>query len=105
MKNAVLSILAVCVSITMMSCGASQEITSFWKNPEMPAGQKYSKVFIAVLTVDRGARNTVETDLAAVAKTRGICRGQEHRFLSEHRIQVRHALGGDDHGEDQGTGM
>ncbi len=72
MKKAIVAVLAACVSITLMSCGASQEITNFWKNPEMPAGQKYSKVFIAVLTVDRGARNTVETDLAAAAKARGL---------------------------------
>lgn len=72
MKNLILSILAVCVSITMMSCGATQEITSFWKNPEMAASQTYKKVFIVVLTSDRGARNVVEKDLAAAATARGL---------------------------------
>jgi hypothetical protein len=73
MKNAVLAILAVCVSISLMSCGASQEVTSFWKNPEMtPIKKPYTKIFISVLTADRGARNVVESDLSTVAKGRGI---------------------------------
>jgi hypothetical protein len=73
MKNTVLTLLAVCVSFALMSCGASQEVTSFWKNPEMtPVKTPYAKVFIAALTGDRGARNVIETDVASVASQRGF---------------------------------
>jgi hypothetical protein len=72
MKKTVVSILAVCLSWMLMSCGASQEVTSFWRNPEMKTTKPYTKVFISALTADRGARNVVESDLATVAKERGV---------------------------------
>lgn len=72
MKNLIIAALAVFVSATLISCGSSQEVTSFWKNPEMAPGKKYTKVFISALTADRGARNVLEADLSTVAKGRGL---------------------------------
>jgi hypothetical protein len=72
MKKAITAILAVCVSMTLISCGASQEVTSFWRNPEVNVEKPYTKVFISALTADRGARNVLESDLSTVATGRGL---------------------------------
>ena len=72
MKNAVSMILAACLSIALLSCGPSQEVTSFWKNPEGKPAKPFTKVFISALTADRGARNVLESDLATVASGRGV---------------------------------
>jgi hypothetical protein len=55
-----------------MSCGTSQEVTTFWKNPEAAQGKTYSSLFIVAITEDRAARNVVEGDLAAAATAKGL---------------------------------
>lgn len=56
----------------IMGCGTSQEVTTFWKNPEGAQGKKAGSVFIMAITADKAARNTVETDLAAAAAAKGL---------------------------------
>jgi len=71
MKYAVSCILLASLTL-IMSCGTSQEVTSFWKNPEGAKGKTYSSVMIVATTADKAARNTVEGDLAAAAAGRGL---------------------------------
>ena len=56
----------------LMSCGTSQEVISFWQNPENPLGKPYASVFVMAITADRGAQMVVESDLVAAAKAKGI---------------------------------
>jgi len=63
-------LLASCTLI--MSCGSSQEVISFWKNPKSAQEKKYKSVFIIAVTPDRDARNIVETDLAIAANAKGL---------------------------------
>ena len=71
MKHAVLCTLIASLTL-LLSCGPSQEVTNFWKNPETAQGKTYSSVFIMAITADRAARSIVETDLAAAATARGL---------------------------------
>jgi len=71
MKN-VLMWITVAPAALFISCAPSQEVISFWKNPEAPHGKKVSAVFVAALTSNRAARNIVETDLATAATARGF---------------------------------
>jgi hypothetical protein len=60
-------------SLTLiMSCGTSQEVTNFWKNPEGAQGKKATSVFIMAITADKAARNIVETDLATAVTAKGL---------------------------------
>jgi len=56
----------------LMSCGASQEVISFWQNPENPLGKPYTSIFVMAITADRSAQMVVESDLVAAAKAKGI---------------------------------
>jgi len=71
MKN-VLSLVLLASLTLLMSCGTSQEVTSFWKNPDTPQGKSYTSVFIMAITPDRAARNVVETDIAAAVTAKGF---------------------------------
>lgn len=71
MKYAVSCILLASLTL-IMSCGTSQEVTSFWKNPEGTKGKKYGSLMIVATTADKAARNTVEGDLAAAASAKGL---------------------------------
>ncbi len=55
-----------------MSCGTSQEVISFWRNPKAPQGKRYSSVFIMAIAADKGARYIVENDLASIAGENGL---------------------------------
>ena len=56
----------------LVSCGPSQKVTSSWVNPQLTSVPKYSKIFIAALIQNNGYRNTIENDLAAAARARGL---------------------------------
>jgi len=56
----------------LMSCGTSQEVISFWQNPENPLGKPYTNVFVMAITADRAAQLVVESDIVAAAKSKGI---------------------------------
>jgi hypothetical protein len=56
----------------LMGCGASQEVTNFWENPKKSEYRPYKTIFIMALTQNAAARNTVETDLAAMTEERGF---------------------------------
>ncbi len=56
----------------LAACSPSQEVTSFWKNPEKSPNRPYKSVFIAVLAQDRAAKTTLESDLADVAESFGL---------------------------------
>lgn len=70
MKNACVGFAVLLAFI--LSCAPSQQVTSFWKNADEFGKKQYSSVFIMALTSDRGARNVIETDLAAAASAKGI---------------------------------
>ncbi len=71
MKNAAVSFLLL--SLTLLpSCGPSQEVTSFWKNPEQSPNRPYKSVFILAITQDRAARMTLESDLSDAATSFGL---------------------------------
>jgi hypothetical protein len=55
-----------------MSCGTSQEVISFWRNPKAPQGKKYASVFIMAVTADKGARYIIENDLSNMAEANGL---------------------------------
>jgi hypothetical protein len=60
-------------SVTLfMSCGSSQNITSFWVNPENSPDKRYTGVFIMAIAADKGAQTVVETDLAEMVKAKGL---------------------------------
>lgn len=59
-------------AIFLMSCGTSQEVISFWQNPENPLGKPYTNVFVMAITDDRAAQTVVESDIVAAAKSKGI---------------------------------
>ncbi len=65
----VILLAAVCV---FMGCGASQEVTNMWVNPNKSPNRPYKSVFIMAITKNAAARNTLETDLAAAAEERGL---------------------------------
>ena len=71
MKHVVSCFLLASLTL-IMSCGTSQEVTTFWKNPEAAQGKTYSSLFIMAITEDRAARNVVEGDLAAAATAKGL---------------------------------
>jgi hypothetical protein len=56
----------------LMSLGTSQQATSVWMNPSRNCAQRYTLVFILAITGDIVARTMVETDVASVAKARGL---------------------------------
>ncbi len=65
-------ILCLVSSTAFMSCGTSQEVINFWRNPKAPQGKKYGSVFIMAIAADRGARYIAENDLANIAQENGL---------------------------------
>ena len=54
------------------SCSNGIRVTNSWKNPKPDtAGKKYHTIFIAALTDNQYARNTIEEHLAEAAKEHG----------------------------------
>jgi hypothetical protein len=68
----ILSLVFLFSTTFLMSCGTSQEVISFWQNPENPLGKPYTSVFVMAITSDRGAQTVVESDIVAAAKAKGI---------------------------------
>ncbi len=56
----------------LIGCGSSQEVTNVWRNPKRSPNQPYKSVFIMAISKDAAARNTLETDLANAAESRGM---------------------------------
>jgi len=54
----------------LLSCGASQKITSSWVNKDIPA-KKYTSIFVMALSQNQSARNIVESDLANAIAAKG----------------------------------
>ena len=62
--------IAFCMFIT--ACSTGIRVTNSWKNPSPDTpGKKYHSVFIAALTDNQYARNTIEENLAEAAEARG----------------------------------
>ena len=59
-------------SMLLMSCGSSQEVISFWRNPKFAQGPKFKSVIIVAVAPDLDARNIIETDLANAAQANGV---------------------------------
>jgi len=68
----ILSLILLFSATFLMSCGTSQEVISFWQNPENPLGKPYTKVFIMVISSDRAAQTVVESDLVSAATSKGV---------------------------------
>ncbi len=69
MKN---SIIIILTSIIFFSCSPGIKVTSSWKDPAPDtAGKTYKVIFIAALTDNQFARNTIEENLAEAAESRG----------------------------------
>jgi hypothetical protein len=72
MKIAFSTLVLAPLVFLIMGCGSSQQVTSFWQNPNKSQFRPYKSVFIMAITQDAAARNTLETDLAAAVEDRGI---------------------------------
>lgn len=59
LKRSVQFIAAISLTF-LMSCGASQRVTTSWVSEDLKEGSKYEKVFISVMSDDQAARNRVE---------------------------------------------
>jgi hypothetical protein len=55
----------------LVSCGASQKITSSWVNKDVDPAKKYTSIFVMALSQNQSARNIVETDLANAIAAKG----------------------------------
>lgn len=71
MRTAVVAPVCILASL-MLSCAASQEVTSFWRAPEEGPRRSHTSVFIMAMTADRNSREVVENDLAEVAAKHGL---------------------------------
>jgi hypothetical protein len=56
----------------LFSCGPSQKVTSSWVNPQNPASLNYKKLLISALVSNPSYKNTIETDLANAATSKGL---------------------------------
>ena len=65
-------LLTCIVGILLFSCKSSKETAGVWVNEKKTPQKTYSKLFIIVLTADIQSRVRLESDLAAVAKSRGL---------------------------------
>ncbi len=52
------------IVIVLLSCGTSQKVTSSWVNPNLPAGNNYKTVFIAVLSSRQSIKTKMENEFA-----------------------------------------
>jgi hypothetical protein len=69
MKNSLYLIIA---SLVILSCSSGIKVTNSWKNPSPDTvGKTYRNIFIAALTDNQFARNTMEENLAEAAGARG----------------------------------
>lgn len=72
MKNTAILIL---LSVLMMNCRPSTEITGSWKNPNqqaMAASEKIQTIMVTALTERTNVRQTVEDEVAAALKKEGF---------------------------------
>ncbi|NIG56049.1 hypothetical protein [Chitinophaga sp. Cy-1792] len=68
-------VLSMAFVLLMSGCGTSVHMTGTWKGNEA-ANTGYHKILIASLSSNLGARQTVETDLAAALAKKGIVTGK-----------------------------
>jgi hypothetical protein len=68
----VLWVVLLASSLLSLSCGTSQEVISFWKNPKAAPRDPYTSVFIIAVAADKGTRYIVESDLATIAEANGL---------------------------------
>jgi hypothetical protein len=54
----------------LLSHGRPQQVTTVWVNPDPPASQRATSVFVLAIATDPVVRRTVEADLATVAISR-----------------------------------
>lgn len=71
MKN-VLSMLVVGTMIFLTACAPSMKITGNWMNQEVMGKGKFKKVFLFVMTSNKGAQQTFEDSQAKAAEAEGI---------------------------------
>ncbi|HJS54243.1 MAG TPA: hypothetical protein VJ765_06855 [Chitinophagaceae bacterium] len=65
-------LLILSIALFLISCSSSKKgTTGVWINKEKAEGKSFSKIFILVMTADIEARSVVESDLAAVAVSKG----------------------------------
>ncbi|MDX1761546.1 MAG: hypothetical protein R3218_05275, partial [Christiangramia sp.] len=69
MKSKVLFIL---IALVVVSCGPSTQITGSWTADNIASKGPYKKVYIAALTPNANAQNSLENNLAIAARERGI---------------------------------
>jgi len=71
MKN-VLSILVVGIMLTLTACAPSMKITGSWMNKDVVGHGKFKKIFLFVMTSNKGAQQTFENSQAKAAESEGI---------------------------------
>jgi len=71
MKN-VLSMLVVGTMLLLTACSPSMKITGNWMNEEVMGTGKFKKVFLFVMTSNKGAQQTFEDSQAKAATAEGI---------------------------------
>ena len=65
-------LLPIAYCLLVSGCSTGIKVTNSWKNPNPDtAGKTYHSVFIAALTDNQYARNTIEENLAEAAEARG----------------------------------
>jgi hypothetical protein len=70
MKRSIIYLFAMFFSI--VSCGPSQKVTSSWVSPGAASGVSYQKVFVAVLTNNAAAKNSVENSISDKLSEMGV---------------------------------
>jgi len=69
--------------VLIVSCSTGIRVTNSWKNPKPDtAGKKYHTIFIAALTDNQYARNTIEENLSDAAKGRGYATATSGMMLT-----------------------
>ncbi|RAJ79149.1 hypothetical protein CLV59_106210 [Chitinophaga dinghuensis] len=63
------------VVLLLGACGTTVHMTGTWKATDAPAGG-YHKILITSLSSNMGARQTIETDLAATLAQKGLVTGR-----------------------------
>jgi len=70
------------IAFYLLSCGASQKITSSWVNKDVDPSKKYTSIFVMALSQNQSARNIVESDLANAIAAKGYKVAKSTEFFT-----------------------
>jgi len=75
LKHRVVAGIALAVLFLVSGCGTTVHMTGTWKTQQAPA-QGYHKILVASLSSNLGAKQTIETDVAAALQKKGVEAGR-----------------------------